>query len=717
MSVRHPGVLFLALFLCRVAFAVDDDGKRTRDFFAKIIEAGNIEDTHARASSLRTTVSEYSDLADKILDPNQAQQILYQSGFDSYLPQDVRKNYLDLLAKTSGLSKLPSILLDSNQAEKFLSQSGLGALIPEDVKSGFLQILAQNPLPPNVASNLLDPNKASQALSQIGLSESAKAKYLELLAKQPLAANLSSGFRSNTLVAEIPDEYLARISEIVDQGMGSVPLSKVPAISQIVSQFSGVKMNGFSKEDIDFLSHGFLQYFDRSPPDIKRRMIAAWLRTEPKAPWNVQLEAILQGAGPGIQKFFQLIGKETPSPEIQEISKTLRSKVRSAPFEEVKKLIETDQGKPLSELYTSFDETALRAGTVGQIHKAVTKDGKNVIVKVLKPGIYKEMDEEMSLLQDIFEPNVAVHQFVSMAKEGFLEECDLLHEKANIDEAVAYIDPKMGLDIPKLDPLVPATRNTLTEEIAPGRNFEDSADLDPRLRIRALKAVATKWLQVALGKGFFHGDLHASNFMLDVQPEGKKLPYLVTYIDWGAAGHLTVQQRQGLMLLYASVEEKNVDEVLKSLETTFSNLPDSDTEKLRSEIQDILATRGRPTRKLNEVVEMAIKEGMKIPDDAAMFARSLFFLTSDIDSVNEELGKKYPQMRVKSSGKILRDAALGDLVKEVWHKITTHTKQAAEGVWDIPLLKKLIEKKAVVNMERIKENCSALFGRKSAVVR
>jgi len=99
--------------------------------------------------------------------------------------------------------------------------------------------------------------------------------------------------------------------------------------------------------------------------------------------------------GPVYIKFGQCI---LPQPYLEELSK-LQDSVPAVPFEKVKPIIEADIGK-IEEKFDDLDENSLSGASLGQVHRA-TKNGQQVIVKVRRPGIEKQVERDLKVLMKI----------------------------------------------------------------------------------------------------------------------------------------------------------------------------------------------------------------------------------------------------------------------------------------------------------------------------
>ena len=136
--------------------------------------------------------------------------------------------------------------------------------------------------------------------------------------------------------------------------------------------------------------HGALRGIEQdplTPPQVRRLVrIARFGARIPKTP---QYADALTAIGPAAVKLGQALSTrpDLVGEKAAENLSQLQDDLPPAPFALIKKTIETSFGTPLETLYSHFDETPVGAATIAQVHSAVTTYGRDVAVKVLRPGI------------------------------------------------------------------------------------------------------------------------------------------------------------------------------------------------------------------------------------------------------------------------------------------------------------------------------------------
>lgn len=135
----------------------------------------------------------------------------------------------------------------------------------------------------------------------------------------------------------------------------------------------------------------YLNGYSEEKRAARRRRQAVWIR-----------ESLLE-LGPTFIKVGQLFSTRAdlfPTEYVEELSK-LQDKVPAFSFEQVREIIQQDLGRPIEELFLSFDPIPLAAASLGQVHKARLKSGEEVVVKVQRPGLHQLFTIDLAILKQI----------------------------------------------------------------------------------------------------------------------------------------------------------------------------------------------------------------------------------------------------------------------------------------------------------------------------
>jgi predicted unusual protein kinase regulating ubiquinone biosynthesis (AarF/ABC1/UbiB family) len=313
----------------------------------------------------------------------------------------------------------------------------------------------------------------------------------------------------------------------------------------------------------------------------RRRKLAVWIR-----------ETMLD-LGPTFIKLGQLFSTRSDLFSIEfveELSK-LQDRVPAFSFEKVNEILTKELGKPINELYNSFDPVPIAAASLGQVHRATLSSGEEVVVKIQRPGLSKLFTIDLQILKGIAR-YFQNHREWGKGRDwmGIYEECckilweeiDYLSEGRNADLFRRNFRDYAWIRVPRVYWRYASPR-TLTLEYLPGikiSHYEalEAAGLDRR-EIAASNARA--YLMQILDAGFFHADPHPGN--IAVSPEGELIFY-----DFGMMGSIQTVTREKMMNLFFGVAQKDAPQVINALVALGALSPGGDQGAIRRSIQYML---------------------------------------------------------------------------------------------------------------------------------
>ena len=287
---------------------------------------------------------------------------------------------------------------------------------------------------------------------------------------------------------------------------------------------------------------------------------------EANLPRGQRLRLALQELGPIFVKFGQILStrRDLMPPDIADELALLRDQV--APFDGAIARAEIEQalGKPIDALFASFDATPLASASIAQVHAAVLPDGREVAIKVLRPGIRARIEADIALLRslaalaDRHHPSadkIRPQEIVSEIETTLHAELDLQREGAN-----ASLMRRLWLDsddlyVPEVHwPLSGET--VLTMERVRGIGSDDIAAIEAvgidRRRL-AEKGVRVFYTQV-FRDNFFHADAHAGNIWIDTAR--RENPRFIA-LDFGIVGQLTARDQYYLAENFMAIFQRD----------------------------------------------------------------------------------------------------------------------------------------------------------------
>ena len=290
-------------------------------------------------------------------------------------------------------------------------------------------------------------------------------------------------------------------------------------------------------------------------PGVARLARLLSRRSVPGRPGE-RLAAALVEAGPSFIKLGQALSTRPDllGEEIAEDLALLQDDLPPFPFAEAKTAIEEEFQVPVSELFARFEETPVAAASIAQVHFAETTDGRQVAVKVLRPGIEGRFRRDLDLFRwaaRILErarpdlKRLKPQETVETIAQAVELEMDLRFEAAAAAELADNFEGDETFIVPEVDWARTGARVLTTARID-GTPINDrdailAAGIEPR---QVVENAARAFFNQVFRDGFFHADLHPGN--LFVLPGGA-----IGIVDFGIMGRVDAKTRRtlGEMLL------------------------------------------------------------------------------------------------------------------------------------------------------------------------
>jgi ubiquinone biosynthesis protein len=256
--------------------------------------------------------------------------------------------------------------------------------------------------------------------------------------------------------------------------------------------------------------------------------LSPWrLHTSPDLPRGVRLRRALEELGPVFIKFGQMLStrRDLLPEDIADELARLQDDVPPFPEQQSIALIETALGKPVTELFASFETTPMASASVAQVHSATLHSGEQVVVKVVRPDIEPVIRQDIALLFTLAKLAARYHpdgrrlrpvEVVSDYELVILDELDMTKEAANTSQLRRNFENNKLLYVPEVY-WDYTCRNVLTMERISGIPVTDIETLRARgtdLKLLGERGVEIFFTQV-FHHSFFHADMHPGNIFVD----------------------------------------------------------------------------------------------------------------------------------------------------------------------------------------------------------
>ncbi len=314
----------------------------------------------------------------------------------------------------------------------------------------------------------------------------------------------------------------------------------------------------------------------------------------------IRLRRVMEELGGSFAKFGQALSLRydlLPKEYCDEFSR-LQDNVKPLPFDVVKEAIETELGRPLSEVFKSFEKIPVAAASVGQVHKAVLKSGEIVAVKVQRPNIEK-----------IFQADIDILRYLSRQVDARFEELKLFNFPLLVDEFEKYTQKELdyGIEAKNIESFhnnfkqssyvkIPrvywdySTKKVLAMEFINGKRLNEIAQFEKYHSTK--KKIVENVLNASMEQIFvhrvFHADPHPGNIFLMGNNK-------IAFLDFGIVGRLDQESVEDIEDLLLGITMPDVDLIVKSILESGSALDTIDVKAFKADIVEILGVYYSPS--------------------------------------------------------------------------------------------------------------------------
>ena len=412
----------------------------------------------------------------------------------------------------------------------------------------------------------------------------------------------------------------------------------------------------------------------------------------------VQFRQRLVELGPAYIKLGQVLSTRPdliPETYVRELEK-LQDEVPAVPYEEVEKVVESELGARMSKLFVSFEREPLGTASLGQVHAAVLRGGRDVVVKVQRPNIRELLADDLEFFRELatfltkhtqMGARIDILGIITQLERALLDELDYRIEARN-----AATFRRALAEFPRL--LVPrviegyTTEKVLTTQRVHGLKVDE---VSPLIRIEhdfepLAEELTRAYLKTIIIDGHFHADPHPGNvFVVLPETDNPQTPaelkardrreeerevftpiqrieqqaqrsapvadatidVKLSLIDFGMTARLSTKMREQIVHLLMALADNRGDDAAETLIEVGDPLPDFDRATYTREIAQLIARNYdlaigeiEAGKVLYEVINISYQQGLRLPAELTLLAKALF----NLDHVTRSLDPSFSPM-------------------------------------------------------------------------
>lgn len=349
-----------------------------------------------------------------------------------------------------------------------------------------------------------------------------------------------------------------------------------------------------------------------------------------------EIRIALEELGPTFVKIGQILSTRPdllPEDFINEFKK-LQDDVKPEKSDEIIRIIEDEFNDDIDNIFISFDREPMASASMAQVHKAIIKDGDEVVVKVQRPNIRERMLEDISILRSIAKiTTLTFHDYAINLNDVIDElwdsannELDFIKESNNVELFYQNNRDVNCIKVPKVFKEY-TTSKVITMEYIDGIKISNCDELDDKgydLEDIAKKLVQNYFKQV-FEDGYFHGDPHPGNILINDRK--------IAYIDFGMMGYISKSMRTKFMQFISGIAMRDIWEMTESVIRIGIIKGKLDKNKLYGDISEIYSRYIDESlgdiniaEMMNEVFKVCKKNSIVMPKDMVMLLKAIMTL-------------------------------------------------------------------------------------------
>ncbi|MCK8815974.1 AarF/ABC1/UbiB kinase family protein [Natroniella sulfidigena] len=358
----------------------------------------------------------------------------------------------------------------------------------------------------------------------------------------------------------------------------------------------------------------------------------------------IRVRKVLEELGPTFVKLGQLLSTRpdlVPKRYIEELEK-LQDQVPPMEFETVLEEIEQELGTTYQDHFKEISPLPLASASIGQVHKAILKDGQKVVIKVQRTSIEGRMETDLEIMSDlavvlknrvfadgVIDPVEIVDNFSKYIKQ----ELDYRIEAKNAIKFNNNFSQESEVKIAKIFWGL-TTRRMLTMEFIDGIKINNLTEESKKGYLA--KLISKSFLKQILIDGFFHADPHPGNILITSD-------YKLALIDFGLVGQMSQEDREKVASLFIALIKKDMEQAIEELLELGMITREIDIKALKRDFYKLIDRYyGLAIKEiefapvLNQILELSFKYKIKLPIEFILLGKSLMTVERIVTEIDPE---------------------------------------------------------------------------------
>ncbi len=390
------------------------------------------------------------------------------------------------------------------------------------------------------------------------------------------------------------------------------------------------------------LKYGFEDVIAYTPLKavIPNRARLGWKKAEEfekYSHWEL-LRMATEELGPSFIKFGQLLANRPdllPAGLIRELQR-LQSDVPPFPFEQVEEIINRSLKAPWNTIFSSIEPVPIGAASIGQVHRAELMNGRQVVIKIRRPGVKSKVETDLYIVKDIVRRSEKFFQsqgilnamdIVNSFERSIMRELDYTFEARHMAQFRHYYRKRKDFYIPLVYKEY-STEEVLTMERVSGCKITDARQLN--IWGINTEKLAEQGMDIYMSQifehGFFHADPHPGNIIISEKG-------VINLIDFGMVGKLNKQEKFAFAGIFMGMAQKDPRKMARNFRRLSPDTFIEDRAAFEREMSDIIDDFAYQSVEEASIADLAVRMqevirvyGLRVPGDIFIILRALTIL-------------------------------------------------------------------------------------------